>query len=65
MNIEKKAKCKAFAVIEVVVDGFCLFLKLDELHLDLAKPSMVSLKRLHCNWDDIDICMIVDNFRGL
>jgi hypothetical protein len=59
MNIEK---CKAFADVEVVVDGFCLFLMLDMLHLDLAMPPMVSPKRLHCDLSEFDICMIVNNF---
>jgi hypothetical protein len=48
-------KCKPLAVVE---DGFCLFLKLDKLHHDLAKPPLVSPQRLHYNWNDFELCMI-------
>ena len=50
---------KALAVVvDVVVDGFCLLLKLDKLHHDLAMLPLVSSKRLHYNWSKFELCWI-------
>jgi hypothetical protein len=44
VNIEK---CKSLTVVEVVLTGFCSFLKRDKLYHDVAKPPLVLPQRQH------------------
>ena len=48
MNIEN---CEVLIVVDVVLDGFRLFLKLVKLHNDVVKLLLVSVQRLNYNWD--------------
>jgi hypothetical protein len=47
-------KMQTLTVVEVVLTGFCSFLKLDKLHHDLAKPPLVLPHRLQCSWNDLN-----------
>ena len=56
---------KALAVVvEVVLDGFCLLLKLNKLHHDLTMLPLVSSKRLHYNWSEFELCCLSCSFTG-
>jgi hypothetical protein len=54
MNIEN---CEVLIVVDVVLDGFRLFLKLVKLHNDVVKLLLVSVQRLHYNWDDLNLSL--------
>ena len=58
-------KCKQLTVVDVVVDGFCLFLKLDKPHQDLAKLLLVLQQWLHYNWNDLNFAWLPRQFGGL
>jgi hypothetical protein len=51
MNIEK---CMQLIVVDVVLGGFSSFLKLVKLLHDIAMLLLVSVQRLHYNWDDLN-----------
>jgi len=50
MNIEKY---KQLAVVNVAVDGCCSFLKLEQLHHDLAKLLLLQPQQLHYHGDNL------------
>ena len=52
MNIKN---CEVLIVVDVFLDGFRSFLKLVKLYLNLAKLLLVSVQRLHYNWNDLNI----------